>query len=92
MDTLRRFASIKFWRYYWWWWLLAVLVSWLVPELVGLAIGYGTHQAVPQDFTLSDTIRRWAAGESWLAPVVVGVTAMLVWHFFVEKNPGERSS
>lgn len=75
------------WADYWWWWLLAVLASWLVPELI--SIGVARHRGLRniEDWTLSDTIRRWSAKYRWLAPVVAGTTVFLLWHFFIERNP-----
>lgn len=74
------------WTAYWFWWLLAVFVSWLVAELT--AIGLAHYRGVKniQDWTLSDTIRRWSGKYRWLAPVAVGTMAMLAYHFFVQAN------
>lgn len=74
------------WTDYWWWWLLAVAVSWLVMELVSIAYAHLTGQKNIATWTLSDTIRRWSSRFKWLAPLVVGVCAMLIWHFFAQSN------
>lgn len=77
---------MKFWTNLWWWWLLSVALSWAVLE--GTSILFAHYQGLHliQEYTLSDTIRRWSALHRWLAPVAVGVAAMLVWHFFAQQN------
>jgi|GEM_PF-5438683 len=74
------------WTTYWWWWLLAVFVTWVVPELATLAIRHHLGLARIQDWTLSDTIRRWSVKYRWLAPLIAGTCAFLLWHFFIETN------
>ncbi|HEX5321654.1 MAG TPA: hypothetical protein VFW46_21020 [Stellaceae bacterium] len=70
------------WAALWWWWLLAILLSWLALELGSIAWAHHRGQRLVQEWTLSDTIRRWSAARRWLAPLVVGSAAFLLVHFF----------
>lgn len=72
---------------YWWWFLLFIFVSWLIAELGWIVYAHVTGQKNIFEWTLSDTIRRWSAKYRWLAPVVAGTCAFLLWHFFIEQNP-----
>jgi hypothetical protein len=74
------------WTEVWWYWLLAVAASWVVLELGSILVARLTRQSSEQVWTLSDTIRRWSVLYRWLAPLAVGVAAMLVWHFFAQAN------
>jgi hypothetical protein len=76
-----------FWTRLWWWWLLAVFVSWLTAELTSIAIAHAKGDRHITEYTLSDTIRRWSSARRWLAPIAVGTTAMLLFHFFAQVNP-----
>jgi cbb3-type cytochrome oxidase subunit 3 len=78
--------TLTFWTDYWYFWLLFVLLSWLVAELASVYVAKRRGEKNIADWTLSDTIRRWSAKYRWLAPVVVGTTAFLVWHFFMLTN------
>jgi len=78
---------VIFWASLWWWWLLAVFVSWLVAELASIWVAHMRGDKHVLEWTLSDTIRRWSAARRWLAPIAVGTTAMLLWHFFAQVNP-----
>jgi hypothetical protein len=71
---------MQVWTNIWWWWLLAVAVSFSSLELEAIIADHG------QAFTLSDTIRRWSAKERWLAPLVIGFSAALLFHFFGQSN------
>lgn len=79
-------ASTGLWTAYWWWWLLAILVSWLIMELLSIAVAHATGQRHFQEWTLSDTIRRWSASHRWLAPIITGCTTMLLYHFLIQTN------
>lgn len=79
--------TLGFWTGYWWWWLLSVFVSWAAMEGASLVAAHMQGTTHIQDWTLSDTIRRWSVVHRWLAPIAVGITAMLVWHFFGQSNP-----
>lgn len=74
------------WADLWFWWLLFVLVSWAIFEAASIVMAHRAQQKVIQTWTLSDTIRRWAISRRWLAPLAVGIIAMLVWHFFAQAN------
>ena len=78
--------TLAWWTTYWWWWLLFVGISWFIMEIASIVAAHIAGQKVIQTWTLSDTIRRWSSARRWLAPVVVGIVAMLVWHFFIEQN------
>jgi hypothetical protein len=79
--------TIRWWTDYWWWWLLFVAISWFGMEMVAVVCAHIVGDKHIVDWTLSDTIRRWSGRYRWLAPMVVGVTAFLIWHFFVVQNP-----
>lgn len=85
--TLKNLATFSFWRNWWFYWLLAVLLSWIPAELFSLYLGHYFGAPVIEQWTLSDTIRHWVELNRWLAPVAVGVMCMLIFHFFVQKNP-----
>lgn len=70
----------------WWWWLLAVGVSWLILEIGAILMARRGRQPNEQVWTLSDTIRRWSLLHRWLAPLAIGIAAMLIWHFFAQAN------
>ena len=76
-----------FWTATWWWWLLHVLLSWVILEGLSLITAHAQGTQHIEDWTLSDTIRRWSAAHRWLGPVAVGTTAMLAFHFFGQSNP-----
>ena len=71
----------------WWWWLLFVALSWAFFEGALLVRAHVTGQRHIVDWTLSDTIRRWSMPRPWLAPLVVGTSCGLLWHFFAMSNP-----
>lgn len=81
-------TTTAIWTATWWWWLLAVALSWLGLEVLSLIKGHVTGQQHIEEWTLSDTIRRWSSARRWLAPLVVGAAAMLLMHFFGQANPG----
>ena len=72
---------------YWLWWLAAVFFSWLPAELFLIWLAHHRGERNIQEWTLSDTVRRWRAEYRWLAPIAVGTMAMLMYHFFIETNP-----
>ena len=78
--------TLNWWQKYWWWWLLFVFLTWVVPELLAMVAAHVAGDKNIQDWTLSDTIRRWSAQYRWLAPIVVGTCAMLIWHWFAQLN------
>ena len=67
---------MTWWTTFWFWWLAAVAVSFGVAE--GLSIYFGRG---PQ-WTLSDTIRRWAKLHHWLPMLAWGVAVGLLVHWF----------
>ena len=75
------------WTDIWFYWLLFILVSWLVLEVASILVAKARGDKNISDWTLSDTIRRWATRYGWLAPVVCGTTVFLLVHFFLEHNP-----
>lgn len=79
-------SSLSFWTRYWYWWLLSVFISWLVMELLAILVAHVSGQQNIQTWTLSDTIRRWAGKFRLVAPFAVGVTSMLLYHFFIQAN------
>lgn len=79
-------ASTEAWSDVWFWWLLFVAVSWLVLEIASILVARSRGQR-GDVWTLSDTIRRWSVPRRWLAPVAVGIIAMLIWHWFAQLNP-----
>ena len=81
MNTTRAWTDL------WFYWLLFVAISWAIFEGASLILAHRAQQRIIETWTLSDTIRRWSASRRWLAPVVIGVTAMLAWHFFGQTNP-----
>lgn len=66
----------------WYWWLVGVAVSWLILELSVIFYAHLRGVKNIQEWTLSDTIRRWSAVHRWLAPLTVGTCAFLLVHFF----------
>jgi len=76
-----------FWTRFWWWWIFSVAGSWAVFELASIWLAHIRGEKHITKWTLSDTIRRWSAARRWLAPIAVGTTAMLLWHFFAQVNP-----
>ena len=74
------------WTELWFWWLFAVFITWLLLELDSIYAAHVVGTTNLSDWTLSDTIRRWAKTRRWLSPVVVGSTAFLLMHFFAEGN------
>lgn len=72
--------NISFWRRLWFWWLIGVAGSFALLEGSSIALNEGFG------WTLSDTVRRWSAGERWLAPLVCGFACWLLVHFFGEAN------
>ena len=80
-------TTTEAWTSLWWAWLLAVALTWFALEITSIVIAHARAQKTVQEWTLSDTIRRWSAKRRWLAPLAVGVMAMLCWHFFGQLNP-----
>ena len=73
----------------WWWYLLTAFVVWFVIEIGLIVWAHLDGQKNDQTWTLSDTIRRWAASRRWLALLYVGIASALAWHFFLQPNlPG----
>ncbi len=70
----------------WWWFLAAFLVVFGIIELGMILWAHVTGRKNIQDWTLSDTIRRWSTLHRWVGPVVSGVAAMLWFHFFMQAN------
>jgi hypothetical protein len=70
----------------WWWFLAAFGMAFGVVELGMILLAHLTGRKNIQDWTLSDTIRRWSALHRWVAPVVCGFAAMLLYHFFGQGN------
>ena len=79
--------TLAFWNAWWFYWLLAVALTFGVMEGWSLAAAHRAREKHIEDWTLSDTLRRWSAARRWLAPLVIGTAAMLMWHFFGETNP-----
>lgn len=76
------------WAAIWFWVLLSVAVTIGILEAASLVLAHLHGQKHIEEWTLSDTIRRWSSARRWLAPLVVGSAAMLLMHFFGQANPG----
>jgi hypothetical protein len=70
----------------WQLWLLLVFVSGAALEVYAIVEAHAAGDQNVFDWTLSDTIRRWAAGYRWLMPAALGTMAFLFAHLFLEKN------
>ena len=69
---------------FWAWWVVAwVLGTFAVAETTMILLAHYCGERHITEWTLSDAIRRWSA---WLAPVTIGVMAMLAWHWFAQGN------
>lgn len=79
--------TLAFWTSYWWWTLAVFAADVFGSEMVSLVEAHRTGQTHIQDWTLSDTIRRWSAAHRWLGPLIVGATAFLTFHFVGQANP-----
>ncbi len=66
----------------WYWWLVVILASFVVMEAGAILYAHACGEQNIQEWTLSDTIRRWRSKYRWLAPLVVGTCAFLLMHFF----------
>lgn len=75
------------WTSLWWWWLIAVLVTFAVLESWSLYAAHRSGEKHIQDWTLSDTIRRWAISWRALSAITCGITVLLLVHFFATPNP-----
>jgi hypothetical protein len=71
---------------FWFWWFVAVVLTWLIPELIFIAIAHYRGEKNVQEWTLSDTIRRWSKQYRWLAPLFCGTAVFLCVHFFAMGN------
>jgi hypothetical protein len=87
-------TSLAGWTGIWFWYCVIVVGSvagsFGVLELGSVLWAHVTGQKHLVDWTLSDTVRRWRAGNRWLAPVFFGFvvfTIWLGWHFFFQNNP-----
>ena len=80
-------ATTDAWRRLWWWWLFGIAVSFVVLEGGSLVAAHLAGAQHIQDWTLSDTIRRWAMTWRNLAAIVSGFAILLLVHWFGTKNP-----
>lgn len=80
-------ASTEAWASTWFWWLFFVAATFAILEIASILTARRRGQKIAEVWTLSETIRRWSVGRRWLAPVAVGIIAMLIWHWFAQLNP-----
>ena len=78
--------TLGFWTRLWFRWLLCVALSWVCLEGASMIAAHLAGAPLLQEYTLSDTIRRWSDLHRWLAPLAIGIMAGLAWHFFGERN------
>jgi len=76
-----------FWTNIWWWWLFGIALSFVVLESAALWMAERNGTKHLEDWTLSDTIRRWEVQWRPLAAIVCGVMFALMIHWFVTLNP-----
>jgi hypothetical protein len=67
---------MTFWTAFWFYWLLTIAITFLPAEALSWYFAGGAQ------WTLSDTIRRWAKAHHWLPMVVWGVAVALCVHWF----------
>ena len=77
-------------RYYWPWWLLALLITFLGPEIYSLAVSAGNSLSDWVWTTLkivrNETIGQWSATDLLLFCAYVAIfMCWLPWHFFFHR-------